>query len=316
MCGITGFISGRPHPAAAVLLERMNASLLHRGPDDAGQFLSPGLPGTEATPNGRASGPQVGLAMRRLSIIDLSTGHQPIGNEDATCRIVFNGEIYNHLELRRELEARGHIFRTESDTEAILHAYEEYGVDCVRHLRGMFAFGIWDSRLERLFLARDPVGIKPLYWTESGGRLLFASEIKALFRDPAVPRRLNREGLHHYLSYLYVPAPQTMFEGISQLPPGHRLIWQRGAVTVEEYWAGPAAMLEGQAGRPVSTGEVWEVLREAVGAHMQSDVPLGAFLSGGLDSTAIVALMAELSSQPVRTFSIGFRASGLYEELK
>jgi asparagine synthase (glutamine-hydrolysing) len=254
--------------------------------------------------------------MRRLAIIDLAAGRQPMANEDESCWIVFNGEIYNHRELRRELEAKGHLFRTGSDTEAVLHAYEEYGADCVRHLRGMFAFAIWDGRQERLFLARDPVGIKPLYWTEAGGRLLFGSEIKALLQDPAVPRRLNREGLHQYLTYLYVPPPYTMFEGIFRLRPGHRLVWQRGTVTVEEYWGGPAALLDGQAGRPVSSGEVWEVLREAVDAHMLSDVPLGAFLSGGLDSTAIVALMAELSAQPVRTFSIGFRASGLYDELK
>jgi asparagine synthase (glutamine-hydrolysing) len=313
MCGITGFISTRPGPGARTLLQGMSDRLVHRGPDGAGWYLN----GERSASSGECSSalPQVGLAMRRLAIIDLSTGHQPIANEDETCWIVFNGEIYNHRELRRELEAKGHRFRTASDTEAILHAYEEYGVACVHQLRGMFAFALWDSRQERLFLARDPVGIKPLYYTQTGCRFLFASEIKALLQDPDVPRRVNREGLHHYLTYLYVPAPQTMFEGISQLPPGHRLIWQRGTVTVEEYWAGPAGLLETDAGALVSPDELWSVLRESVGAHMLSDVPLGAFLSGGLDSTAIVAAMAELSARPVRTFSIGFEAAGLYNEL-
>jgi asparagine synthase (glutamine-hydrolysing) len=308
MCGIVGFVDRSARADSVALLQRMSSSLVHRGPDDTGSVLL----ASETAPDA----PQVGLAMRRLAIIDLETGRQPIANEDETCWIIYNGEIYNHRQLRRELEGKGHRFRTASDTEAILHAYEEYGVDCVRHMRGMFAFAIWDARQERLFLARDPVGIKPLYWTRSGDRLLFASEIKALLQDPAVPRRVSADGLHHFLTYLYVPAPQTMFEGIHQLPPGHRLVWQRGTLTVEEYWAGPAAMLEGQAGPPVAPEEVWEVLKESVGAHLLSDVPLGAFLSGGLDSTAIVALMAELCSQPVRTFSIGFRDSGLYDELK
>jgi asparagine synthase (glutamine-hydrolysing) len=312
MCGIVGFVNTLDRADARSLLERMNTSLVHRGPDEAGYFLSRDPGSSTAVPPG---GPQVGLAMRRLAIIDLKTGQQPIPNEDETAWIVFNGEIYNHQELRRELEARGHRFRTQSDTEAILHAYEEYGVECVGRLRGMFAFAIWDSRQERLFLARDHVGIKPLYWWQSAGRLLFGSEIKALFQEPSVPRRVNREGLHHYLTYLYAPAPLTMFEEIRQLPPGHRMVWQRGKLTVEEYWAGPQAMLERDAGDPVSVDEVWDVLRESVSAHMLSDVPLGAFLSGGLDSTAIVALMAELSSRPVKTFSIGFRAAGLYNEL-
>ncbi len=282
----------------------MNDSLVHRGPDDAGFFL---------TPEG-ARGPQVGIAMRRLAIIDLAGGHQPIPNEDESCWIVFNGEIYNHQKLRNELERLGHVYRTQSDTETILHAYEEYGTECVSHLRGMFAFAIWDSRRQRVLIARDHVGIKPLYWTEIGGRFLFGSEIKALLRDPEVPRRVNPEGLHHYLTYLYAPAPGTMFEGIHQLPPGHRLIWEAGRVTVEEYWSGPRAMLEGPEGPEVSLEEAWEVLRESVDAHMLSEVPLGAFLSGGLDSTVIVALMRELSPHRVKTFSIGFRNAGIYDE--
>lgn len=304
MCGIAGFLHPRPLADARALLERMNGSIAHRGPDDDGFFLTP--PG--------APGPQVGLAMRRLAIIDLSGGHQPIANEDESCWIVFNGEIYNHLDLRKDLEAAGHVFRTHSDTEAILHAYEEYGPDCVKRLRGMFAFAIWDARKQQLFLARDPVGIKPLYWTETGGRLLFGSEIKTLLRDPSVPRRVNHAGLHDYLTYLYVPAPSTMFEGIRQLPPGHRMLWRAGELKVDEYWGGPQGMLDGTEGAPVSLDEAWEVLKESVQAHMLSEVPLGAFLSGGLDSTVIVALMRELSPHPVKTFSIGFKNAGIYDE--
>jgi len=280
----------------------MNDALVHRGPDDAGVWL-------------RNGAPQVALGMRRLSIIDLSTGHQPIANEDETCWIVFNGEIYNHAALRAELEAAGHVFRTRSDTEAILHAYEEWGADCLRRLRGMFAFAIWDERAGRLFLARDHVGIKPLYWTEAGGRFLFASEIKALLQAPEVPRVVDREALHHYLTYLYVPAPLSMFAGIHQLPPGHHMTWERGCVTVEEWWGGPAGMLTGEEGPPVSLEAAWEVLRDSVAAHMIADVPLGAFLSGGLDSTLIVAAMTELMDRPVTTFSIGFQSAGLYNEL-
>jgi asparagine synthase (glutamine-hydrolysing) len=309
MCGIVGFASSAPVPGAQRLLETMNDSLVHRGPDDAGNHIACIRPAA----GGRSAG-EVGIAMRRLSIIDLSTGHQPIANEDGSAWIVFNGEIYNHRELRSDLEARGHVFRTHSDTEAILHAYEEFGVECVRHLRGMFAFAVWDGRQEQLFIARDHAGIKPLYWTVAGDRLLFGSEIKALLCDPAVPRRVNQEALHHYLTYLYVPAPLSLFDGIQQLPPGHRMIWRRGSVHVEEYWAGPEAMLEGETGGPVTPDEVWGVLRESVSAHMLSDVPLGAFLSGGIDSTLIVALMAELSSKPVETFSVGFEAAGLYDE--
>jgi asparagine synthase (glutamine-hydrolysing) len=302
VCGIAGFAAAGSKPEDDALLGRMNDALVHRGPDDSGAWL-------------RNGAPQIALAMRRLSIIDLSTGHQPIPNEDESCWIVFNGEVYNHERLRGELEAAGHVFRTRSDTEAILHAYEEWGPECVKRLRGMFAFAIWDERAQRLFLARDHVGIKPLYWTEAGGRFLFGSEIKALLQAPEVPRAVDREALHHYLTYLYVPAPLSMFAGIRQLPPGHRMTWERGRVAVEEWWGGPAAMLDGPEGPPVTTDDAWRVLRESVQAHMIADVPLGAFLSGGLDSTLIVAAMAELMDRPPMTFSIGFQAAGLYNEL-
>jgi len=304
MCGIAGFISAAARTGDGDLLRRMCDAQRHRGPDGEGFYHSPVT----------GDGHQGHLGMRRLAVIDLATGDQPIANEDGTVWIVFNGEIYNHQDLRCDLEARGHRFRTHSDTEAILHAYEEYGVECVRHLRGMFAFAIWEETAQRLFVARDHVGIKPLYWTQTHERLLFASEIKSLLCDPGVKREVEPDALHHYLTYLYVPAPLSMFAGIRQLPPGHRMIWSRGQVHVEEYWSGPPSMLEGQTEGPVTAEQTWTVLRESVEAHLLSDVPLGAFLSGGIDSTLIVALMAELSSKPVETFSVGFEAAGLYDE--
>ncbi|MBM3458939.1 MAG: asparagine synthase (glutamine-hydrolyzing) [Armatimonadetes bacterium] len=310
MCGIVGFLAKNAQPDARLLLERMNNLLEHRGPDDAGLFLNRDE-GAEEAP----AGPQVALAMRRLSIIDLHTGHQPISNEDETCWIVFIGEIYNHQELRRELEGRGHIFRTRTDTEAILHAYEEYGPECVGRLRGMFGFAIWDQPRQRLLLARDPVGIKPLYWTEAGGSLAFASEIKSLLLFPGVGRAVDPIALDDYLTYLYVPPPRTMFQGIAKLPPGHRLIWEQGSLRVEEYWGGPASLLEHPAAEPLAPERVWAAIRESVEAHLLSDVPLGAFLSGGLDSLAVVTAMAEICREPVRTFTVGFENGGLYNEL-
>ena len=319
MCGICGFVGPDATAEDAVLLARMNAVLQYRGPDDDGAYLSGqgeiSLPGGEADPTQRGPGPHAALAMRRLSIIDLEAGHQPITNEDGTCWIVYNGEVYNFAQLRAELEARGHRFKTRTDTEALLHAYEEYGPDCVHRFRGMFGLAIWDEGRQRLLLARDPTGIKPLYYVQVGERLVFASEIKSLLQYPGVRRELDEESLYHFLSYLYVPAPGTMFAGIRQLPPGHRLIWERGVVTVEEYWAGPEAWVDAQAqGEPSRPEQAWDILRESVEAHLVSDVPLGAFLSGGIDSCAIVAMMAELMDEPPRTYSIGFRGAGLYDE--
>jgi asparagine synthase (glutamine-hydrolysing) len=314
MCGITGFVNIGSNPDAGSILERMSGSLIHRGPDDSGSLIWPSV-GAEPSRNDPACDLQVGLAMRRLAIIDLATGHQPMANEDETCWIVFNGEIYNHQQLRGDLEAKGHRFRSQADTEAILHAYEEYGVDCVKQLRGMFAFAIWDQRRERLFLARDFVGIKPLYWTRTPAAFLFASEIKSLLVHPQVGREVDEIALSDYLTYLYVPPPRTMFAGICKLPPGHRLIWERGAVTVEEYWSGPASLLEQPSERPVGASEVWDAISETVGAHLLSDVPLGAFLSGGLDSLAVVAAMADLCEEPPQTFTVGFRDGGLYNEV-
>ncbi|HOJ21544.1 MAG TPA: asparagine synthase (glutamine-hydrolyzing) [Armatimonadota bacterium] len=324
MCGICGILNKRAdRPVAPDLLQRMNEVLRHRGPDDAGDWSVPranALPGNIHPRLGAP--PHVSLAMCRLAIIDLVTGHQPMANEDGTLHLVLNGEIYNHCALRQELQARGHHFATASDVEPVLHAYEEYGVDCVEHLEGMFGFALWDERHERLLLARDPFGIKPLYYTDTGDRLLWASEIKALLQDPGVRRRVDPEALDHYLTFLYVPSPRTMFEGIHRLPPGHRLIWERGTLTVEEYWRGPSAYIDPSDGARLSSAEpggyekaLLQVLGDAIEAQLASEVPLGAFLSGGIDSTAVVLLMAERIGKPVQTFSIGFSNAGMYDEL-
>jgi hypothetical protein len=247
----------------------------------------------------------VGLGMRRLSIIDLSTGHQPIHNEDQSVWIVFNGEIYNYRELRAELEAAGHRFYTHSDTETIVHAYEEWGERAFQRLRGMFGIAIWDRTRRALLLARDRAGQKPLHYVERGGRLYFGSEIKSLVSAGAVDREIDIEALDHYLSFLYVPRDRSMFKGIRKLPPGHLLRWRDGRAHVEAYWRiGASEPFEGSADDAASA--LRGVLSSAVRSHMVSDVPLGAFLSGGVDSSVVVGLMAEASDRPVQTFSIGF----------
>jgi asparagine synthase (glutamine-hydrolysing) len=261
----------------------------HRGPDDEGIHVEAG----------------VGLGMRRLSIIDLSTGHQPIHNEDETVWLVFNGEIYNYLELRRELEAAGHRFYTSSDTETIVHAYEEWGEDAIGRLRGMFGIALWDVKARMLLLARDRAGIKPLHYVEAGGRLFFGSEIKSLIAAGVVDRRLDLEALDHYLSYLYAPRDRSMFAGVRKLPPGHLLRWSDGRADVRPFWEISASEpFEGTTDDAAL--RLREVLADAVRSHMISDVPLGAFLSGGVDSSIVVGLMAEASDRPVQTFSIGF----------
>jgi len=284
----------------------MNATLAHRGPDDVGVAVFE----------------RAALAMSRLSIIDLDTGQQPITNEDETCWIIFNGEIYNFLDLRQELETRGHQFRTRSDTEVILRAYEQWGEDCVHHLRGMFAFAIYDrrsDRRERLFIARDRVGKKPLFYThaQADGLFIFASEIKAILEHPAVARRVNRRVIPLYLAHGYVPAPYTMFEGIYELPPGHTLTVQNGEIEIKEYWdveypqEGDGLVKEAEI-----IEQVRHLLEEAVRVRLISDVPLGAFLSGGIDSTAIVAFMARHMNQRVKTFAIGFEDDSSFNELE
>jgi asparagine synthase (glutamine-hydrolysing) len=299
MCGIAGFIETPSHTASISreqrrdLLHLMCGVIRHRGPDDEGLFVDDG-------PHDA-----VALGMRRLSIIDLSTGHQPIHNEDRTVWVVFNGEIYNFLELRRQLEAEGHRFYTATDTETIVHAYEEWGASSIGRLRGMFGLAIWDARTRTLLLARDRVGIKPLYYAEAKGRLYFGSEIKSLLCAPDLPRDLDVSALDHYLSFLYTPRDGSIFEAVRKLPPGHTLTWRNGATRVERYWElPPDESYEGTESDAIT--DLRSVLAGAVRSHLVSDVPLGAFLSGGVDSSLVVGLMAEASSRPVKTFSIGF----------
>ncbi len=291
MCGIVGIVNVTGETVTADLLRGMSDTIAHRGPDGDGFFLR---------------GP-VGLGHRRLAIIDLATGDQPMFSEDGSACIVFNGEVYNFRELRRELEGAGHRFRTTSDTEVVLRAYEAFGVECLGHLRGMFAFAIWDARRRRLFLARDRVGIKPLVYAWDGRRLVFASEIKAVLQDPSVPRELDWDALRDYLAYHYVPSPRTIFRGIRKLPPASYIVLDldRPEPAVERYWDLRFAPVEGRLEAEWLEGLRWH-LQDAVRSHLVSDVPVGAFLSGGLDSSTVVALMAQATGRPIRTFSIGF----------
>lgn len=306
MCGICGFLEfGERTRADESVLRAMNGTLHHRGPDEAG-----------AEVRGAA-----GIAMSRLAIIDLACGQQPMASDDGTCSIVYNGETYNFRELRGELEARGRRFRTRSDTEVVLQAYQEWGRDAVRRLRGMFAFcvaHVAGGTAERLFLARDPVGKKPLYYWNDGARFVFGSEIKALLAHPAVTRRVNRRVLPLYLAHGYVPAPYTLFEGIYELPPAHTLtVHADGRMEALPYWDGwlpperPARVSEDEACQRLR-----ELLDDAVRSRMVSDVPLGAFLSGGIDSTAVVAYMARHADRPVKTFAIGFGDDPTFNELQ
>lgn len=308
MCGICGVaaLPGAPIGVSEPGLRAMAQAMAHRGPDSDGFYVSP-----EA---------RVGLGFRRLSIVDLAGGDQPLANEDGSVWLVFNGEIYNHLDHRAPLEARGHTYRTHADSEAIVHLYEEYGPDCVHHLRGMFGFAIWDARRRRLLLARDRVGVKPLYYTLENGAFAFASEIKALLARPgAAAPRLRMEGLSQYLSFAAVPAPDTLFQGIHKLPPGHRLVLDvdSGSIRVERYWAALPDPAERAVRRtPEEYVERLEVLvRESIRLRMMSDVPYGAFLSGGLDSSLNVALMAELADRPVSTFSVAIEGDARSDEL-
>ncbi len=274
----------------------MNAAITHRGPDSDGFHFDR----------------NAGIAMRRLAIIDVRGGDQPVSNEDGSVWIVFNGEIYNHPALRAELERRGHTFRTRSDTECIVHAYEEYGDDCVRHLRGMFAFAIWDARRRRLFIARDRVGKKPLYYAEHDGALLFGSELKCLLRYPGFPREPDPVALHHFLTLQCVPHPLTALRAARKLPPGHTLVCEDGLITTARYWdLDYRTKLTGP--EPELRERVRAKIEESVRIRMMSEVPLGAHLSGGVDSSVIVALMAGLSTRPVKTFSIGFEEAAFNE---
>lgn len=290
MCGIAGQVRVDGAPVEKDVIARMCAAQEHRGPDSRGTHVS---------------GP-VGLGVQRLRIIDLETGDQPIYNEDRSIVVVLNGEIYNYAELRQELLRAGHTLATNGDTEVIAHLYEEHGLDCLSRLKGMFCFALWDSRLQRLFLARDRVGKKPLFYSFHSGALGFASELQALIQNPDVPRNIDPEAIDAYLAYGYIPAPMSIFRDVHKLPPAHRLVYQGGALTIEQYWR-----LDYSAKRPVDdVGELDEriraSLRTAVARRLVADVPVGAFLSGGIDSSAVVAAMAEQSHHPVKTFSIGF----------
>ena len=288
MCGIFGMVSARTG-LQEELLEKATDSIAHRGPDDSGYHREPNAL----------------LGFRRLSIIDLSGGHQPIYNEDRSKCIIFNGEIYNFLGLREELLKRGHLFSTRSDTETILHAYEEWGEGCLERLRGMFAFAIWDSRQKSLFAARDRFGIKPLFYAEHAGRLYFASEMKAILADSRFPREMDEDALASYFTLSYIPAPLSIFKHIRKLPPGHALFWQDGRLRLKEYWDIRFSPEEGRSERYFIDGFLG-LLEEAVKMHLISEVPLGAFLSGGIDSSSIVAMMTRALTTPVNTFSIGF----------
>lgn len=290
MCGIAGiFVPNGDATGDLEVLERMTRAVQHRGPDDEGYFRE---------------GP-IALGHRRLSIIDLSTGHQPMRSADGTLAIVFNGEIYNFRELRRELSQRGRAFRTDSDTEVILESFAVWGKGCVSRLRGMFAFAIWDGRSRTLFLARDRVGIKPLYYAWNGGRFAFGSEIKSLLEDRSFRPALDPVALDDYLSYLYVPAPRTIFREIRKLRPGHTLVVSPAGILEEEYWD-LRFTPQSRASADEWAAGLRQTLSESVTQHLVSDVPLGAFLSGGIDSSAVVGLMAGVVSGPVTTASIGF----------
>lgn len=290
MCGIAGLYNFTSKADVdADLLDNMCRVIAHRGPDDQGLFIA---------------GP-IGLGMRRLSVIDLSTGKQPIHNEDGTIWTVFNGEIYNFRELRAQLEARGHRFYTKADTEVIVHAYEEYGEECVHHFRGMFGFAVWDRRAQKLFIARDRFGIKPLHYTVCDGALLFGSELKSLLQHPALAAEINYQAFNHYLSYLYTPANETMLKGVFKLPPAHTLTVANGQIKIRQYWD-----IRPQPDNSLTEDEaierLRELIRESVKLRLVSDVPIGAFLSGGIDSSSVVATMSALLDRPVKTFSVGF----------
>jgi asparagine synthase (glutamine-hydrolysing) len=314
MCGITGASwTSQARPLDESTLRRMTDVLSHRGPDDSGYYVA-GIaqPMSETKIIGRTAGAALGF--RRLSIIDVAGGHQPLSNEDQTVWIVFNGEVYNYRELKPELESLGHRFQTLSDTECIVHAYEQWGRDCLEHFRGMFAFAIWDQRNQKLFLARDRMGQKPLVYRLADGCLTFASELKSLLQVPGAPRAIDPQAVADYVALQYVPHPKSILRGYHKLPPAHWAEFNAatGDLVVQRYWQIPTETEHNNAQHtPASdpselTRLLRETLTEAVRLRLRSDVPLGAFLSGGVDSTIITGLMQQLSEQRIKTFSIGF----------
>ena len=302
MCGITGIVaSDRLCDEERARLARMRDVLAHRGPDEAGLYCDD----------------HAGLAHRRLSIVDLAQGHQPLANEDGTIHVVFNGEIYNHADIRPDLESAGHRYRTRCDTETIVHAYEQWGDACVERFRGMFAFAVWDSRRRRLLLARDRMGIKPLYWAVVEGRLVFGSEIKAILESGLVRADANDRAIPELLATRYLSGAETLFRGIYRLQPGHVLTFERGVVVTRQWWDIPVGRSNPAVSRLSDAEAVDEFrarLEDAVRARLMSEVPLGMFLSGGLDSSAIAALMARMIDRPIETFSVAFRQRA-YSEL-
>jgi len=291
MCGIAGFLRLDSNPPDSDLLARMTRAIYHRGPDADGYYTD---------------GP-VALGHRRLSIIDLSGGAQPMSNEDETVWIVFNGEIFNFQALRTELEAKGHKFKTRSDTECIVHLYEDYGTGCAERLVGQFAFAIWDARRRSLYIARDHVGIKPLFYHLDDSKLLFASEPKAILEDESVERELDPDALIDYLVCKYVPAPGTIFKSIRKLPAGHWLLLRDGKLRIERFWDLPLAEPRAWKSEEDCARQLEELIRSSIKSQLMSDVPLGAFLSGGIDSSIVVGIMAGLVNRPVKTFTIGFQ---------
>lgn len=298
MCGICGIFNLNGMPINPVLLNQMAKVIQHRGPDGEGSFIDT----------------EIGLSHRRLSIIDLNGGAQPICNEDGMLQIVFNGEIYNFVELREELKNFGHEFRTQSDTEVIVHAYEQWGMNCVNRFNGMFAFAIWDKHKRELFLARDHLGIKPLYYVQIGYRLLFSSEIKSLLQDTEYLREVNLESLAELFTFRCVPSPKTLFKNIFKLPPGHRMLATRSEITISRYWSW-IPQLRKKYREEELIEEYQDLFEDAVRLQLRSDVPLGLFLSSGIDSSVLLAIMSQQGSGPVQTFTIGFEGGEKTNEI-
>jgi asparagine synthase (glutamine-hydrolysing) len=309
MCGICGKISLKNEPISPDLISRMMGSLVHRGPDDEGSLVK--SVGTNV-----GSNITIGLGHKRLSIIDLSPdGRQPLTNEDESLWLVFNGEIYNHPTLRQELIARGHRFRSQTDSEVILHLYEETGIDALQDFNGMFAFALWDEAKQRLYLCRDRLGIKPLVYFQDSSSLVFASEIQALLQDKSIPRELDWNALKLYLTFNYVPAPLSIYQGIKKLLPGHYLLWENGNYSTQQYWDIPSNDNKSSTyDFQQHSQTLRQTLEDAVKIRMIADVPLGAFLSGGMDSSIIVALMARNSGKRIKTFNISYPDLPIYDE--
>ena len=314
MCGICGKINFENKAVDRELLRTMCNSLSDRGPDYCGIF-------TNTETQGHHPSVHVGLGHQRLSIIDLSAaGRQPMSNEDQSIWITFNGELYNYLQIKKDLQAKGHTFKSNTDTEVLVHLYEEEGLNAVNHLNGMFAFALWDERLSRLWIARDRIGIKPLVYYLDGKQFIFASEIKSLLKDPIISKELDYKALFLYLAFNYIPAPHTIFKTIKKIEPGHHLVLENGNLSKKQYWDAPRTLDPEISSLPFHVQEefykhhLYNSLSSAVNDRLISDVPLGAFLSGGIDSSIIVALMACHSDKPVKTFSIGYTDDKLYDE--